>query len=141
MSAIDNIKNKDTLLIVDPVMGDNGNAYSGFSVSYPSYMLRLCQKADIITPNLTEAALLAGMPYRDGICEEEYICELLKRLYELTKAKVVLTGVSFDKKRIGAAIYDDGEIYYTFAEKHSNERSGQKNKPDPAKSHKQNALK
>ena len=119
MTAIDNIKNKDTLLIVDPVMGDNGNAYSGFSVSYPSYMLRLCQKADIITPNLTEAALLAGMPYRDGICDEEYICELLKRLYELTKAKVVLTGVSFDKKRIGAAIYEDGEIYYTLAEKHS----------------------
>lgn len=117
MNAINNIKSEDTVIIVDPVMGDNGRVYSGFSVSYPSYMLRLCQKADIITPNLTEAALLAGMPYRDGLCDEGYIKELLNRLYELTKTKIVLTGVSFDNKRIGVAIFEDGEISYAFAEK------------------------
>lgn len=117
MSAIESIKNKDTLLIVDPVMGDGGNAYSGFSISYPSYMLRLCQKADIITPNLTEASLLTGMPYKSGICDKKYIEELLKRLYDLTKAKIVLTGVSFDERRIGAAILEDEKVSYVFAEK------------------------
>lgn len=117
ISAIDKIKNEDTLLIVDPVMGDNGNAYSGFQSSYPSYMLRLCQKADIITPNITEAALLTGMPYIETGYNEIYIEQILKRLYELTKAKIILTGVSFDKKRIGAAIYEDGEIDYVFAER------------------------
>lgn len=117
ISAIEHIKTPDTLLIVDPVMGDNGKAYSGFSVSFPSYMLRLCQKADIITPNITEAALLTGMPYKSGISEKVYIEMLLKRLNELTNAKVVLTGVSFEKRRIGAAILENGEITYVSAEK------------------------
>jgi pyridoxine kinase len=117
ISAIEKIKSDDTLVIVDPVMGDNGNAYSGFPLSYPSYMLRLCQKADIITPNITEGALLTGMPYIESNYNEEYIETMLRKLYSLTKATVVLTGVSFDKKRIGAAIYEDGEISYVFAEK------------------------
>lgn len=117
MSAIEHLKREDTLVVVDPVMGDNGNCYSGFSVSFPSYMLRLCQRADIITPNITEAALLAGMPYKGGICEKEYIEQLLNKLYGLTNAKIVLTGVSFDERKIGAAIFEEGEISYVFADK------------------------
>lgn len=117
MSAIEHIKDKNTLVVVDPVMGDNGSCYSGFSVSFPSYMLRLCRKADIITPNITEAALLAGMPYKNGVCEKDYIEKLIYKLYESTKAKIVLTGVSFDKKKIGAAIFDGQEISYVFSEK------------------------
>ncbi len=117
MSAIEHIKNDNTLIIVDPVMGDNGSCYSGFSVSFPSYMLRLCQRADIITPNITEAAMLSGMPYKEGICDKAYIEQLLNKLYSLTNAKIVLTGVSFDERKIGAAIFDEGEINYVFADK------------------------
>lgn len=117
MSAIDRLKSKKTLVIVDPVMGDNGSTYSGFAVSFSGYMLRLCQKADIITPNITEAALLAGVPYKGENYDEKYIEVLLKTLHERTKAKIVLTGVSFDDRRIGAAIYDNGEISYCFSEK------------------------
>ena len=117
-SAIEHIKNKNTLLLVDPVMGDNGKLYSGFAVSFTGYMLRLCQKADIITPNITEAALLSGMPYMDGICTEASIEKLLHTLYERTKAKIVLTGVSFEKKKIGVAIFDGNEITYFFSDKY-----------------------
>lgn len=120
MSAIDKLRSRETLVVVvDPVMGDNGSAYSGFQISFSSYMLRLCQKADIITPNITEAALLAGFPYKGAGYDEKYIEELLRTLYDRTKANIVLTGVSFDNRRIGAAIYENGEITYCFSEKFS----------------------
>ncbi len=117
ISAIEHIRNEKTMLLVDPVMGDNGRLYSGFSVSFTGYMLRLCQKATVITPNITEAALLSGMPYMDGICTEEYIEKLLHTLFERTHAKIVLTGVSLEKKKIGVAIFDGEEITYCFTDK------------------------
>lgn len=117
ISAINLISNSNTLIVVDPVMGDNGNSYSGFLKSFPSYMLRLCQKAHIITPNITEACMLTGMPYKESGYDKEYIETILLKLHSITKAKVVLTGVSFENKKIGAAIYENGEISYVFAEK------------------------
>ncbi len=116
ISAIEHIKTKDTLLIVDPVMGDNGKAYSGFNNSFPDFMLNLCEKADIITPNITEACLLTKTDFVQDY-DEKFIEVLLQKLHKLTGAKVVLTGVSFDDKKIGAAIFDGNEILYTFAEK------------------------
>jgi len=117
MSAIEHIETKETVLIVDPVMGDNGYSYSGFSESFPSYMLRLCKKADIITPNITEACMLTDISYKNGAYDTDYIERLINKLYELTNSKVVLTGVSFDERKIGAAIFDGEEISYVFAEK------------------------
>ena len=52
------ISREDTLLITDPVMADNGKLYKGFDPDYPKYMTELCANADIITPNITEAALM-----------------------------------------------------------------------------------
>ena len=49
--------------IVDPVMGDSGKLYAGFSESYVEKMRELCREADYILPNLTEACYLAGAPY------------------------------------------------------------------------------
>lgn len=119
ISAISHISDSNTLIMVDPVMGDNGYSYSGFSRSFPSYMLRLCQKAHIITPNITEACMLAGVSYREKGYDKDYIESILLKLYGLTKAKIVLTGVSFEKKKIGAAIFEDGEISYVFSDKQS----------------------
>lgn len=51
----------DTLIIVDPVMGDNGALYDGFTPQHVAAMRRLCEKADVITPNFTEAAFLSGL--------------------------------------------------------------------------------
>ncbi len=119
ISALNHISDDNTLIVVDPVMGDNGYSYSGFGRSFPSYMLRLCQRADIITPNITEACMLAGMPYKESGYDKEYIEQLLKKLYGLTNAKIVLTGISFEEKKIGSAIFEDGEITYVFADKQS----------------------
>lgn len=106
--------------IIDPVMADHGNYYYGFDDAFAKKMLNLCKNADIILPNLTEAAFLLGeKPVLEGY-DEDYIVKLIKRLVDKTKAKnVVLTGVSYDPALLGVAVYnkDDKQVNYYFGEK------------------------
>ncbi len=111
------ISREDTLLITDPVMADNGKLYKGFDSDYPKYMTELCANADIITPNITEAALMLGVKYREGPYTEDFINSLLEGLYLKTHAKIVLTGVYYDNRRIGAAVYDGEKKEYVFSER------------------------
>jgi pyridoxine kinase len=114
---IDEFKRDETLVMVDPAMADNGKMYSLFDLSFAEEMRELCAKADFITPNMTEAALLSGEKYIEPPYEKEYIEGLLKRLANLGPTKVVLTGVSFEENQLGAAAYDSakGEISYAFS--------------------------
>lgn len=106
LEAIDALKGEGTLVSVDPVMADNGRLYANFPEDFPAGMRRLCAKADLIVPNLTEAALLLDEPYREGHMEWQEIEELMRRLSALGPRRVVLTGVSFDGDGLGAAYYD-----------------------------------
>ena len=117
MEAAHLISHKDTMFICDPVMGDNGRLYSGFEKDYPQYMLKLCAAADIITPNITEAALMLGIDYKKPPYTEDYINILLEGLYLKTRSSIVLTGVCFDERKIGAAVYDGQSKAYVFSEK------------------------
>ena len=92
-------------LIVDPVMGDNGKLYAGFDEAFVSEMRLFVKGADVILPNLTEASLLLGEPYRGEGYDQAYIESLLKRLSDLSGGDVVLTGVSFDSSKLGVATY------------------------------------
>ncbi len=105
------------LRIVDPVMADNGKLYAGFNEDFPQEMKKLCKGADFILPNLTEAAFLLGEPYAGEKYDRAYIEKILKELYGLGAKNVVLTGVSFDEKKLGVACYDGKEISYYFAER------------------------
>ena len=96
---------QDTKIIVDPVMGDHGKLYPGMSEKMPQLMKRLCQRADVIVPNQTEAALMLGRPYMETPNQAE-LEELMQALREMTQASVVLTGVSPEEGKLGAAVYD-----------------------------------
>ena len=75
-------------------------------------MRRLIKEADIIIPNLTEAAFLADIPYKEEY-DEEYILSILKKLKSMGPKTIVLTGARYEKGSIGIAIYDDhGYKYY-----------------------------
>jgi len=115
----DLFKTEDNLILVDPVMADNGELYKIFSPEFAVGMRGLCSKADIIIPNLTEAALLLGEPYNPGPYDKQYIEEILKKLSAIGPKKIVLTGVFFNEEELGAATYDaeSGEIAYTFAKR------------------------
>ncbi len=117
MEAAHLISRKDTKFICDPVMGDNGKLYSGFEKDYPEYMLKLCAAADIITPNITEAALMLGIDFKEPPYTEDYINILLEGLYLKTRSNIVLTGVCFDERKIGAAVYDGESKAYVFADR------------------------
>lgn len=112
-------RNEKTIVMVDPVMADNGVLYSIYSPEMARGMSKLCAKADIIVPNLTEAAFLLDEDYAGENYSQEYIEALLKRLSELGAKQVVLTGVSFEKEKLGAAAYDrdTGKISYAFNDK------------------------
>jgi pyridoxine kinase len=109
----DDFKTENNFIIVDPAMADNGELYKGFSDDFPKEMAKLCRKADIILPNLTEAALMLGEPYVGEGYDKSYIAGLVKRLYALG-ANVVLTGVSLEPGKLGIAAYDGGEVYFYF---------------------------
>ena len=114
----DELKGKDTLIVVDPVMADNGELYPVFGKDFPREMRKLCEKADVILPNITEAVLLLGEEYVEGPYSREYIENLLRKLRKIGSKKIVLTGVFFDKGHLGAAAYDSETdiISYSFHE-------------------------
>ena len=102
---LNDFRRKDTLVFVDPVIGDHGKLYSGFTPQFAEQMAeKLCSHADILVPNATEASLLTGIPYREttdrGYCEE-----LLGKLCEMGAKKAVLTGVRKGND-IGVLSYD-----------------------------------
>ena len=86
--------------IVDPAMADHGKLYSGFDTAYAEAMERLCRKADIILPNITEAAMLSGKPYRADF-DEDFVRELLEGLNHKC---VVLTGAVNIENKTGVAV-------------------------------------
>lgn len=97
---LERFRKKNTLVFVDPVMGDNGRLYAGFDPSFAGKMKLLCSKADLIVPNLTEAALLTGSPYQEHP-DEAWLRELLDELSPLGPRYIVLTGYSPTPDRIG----------------------------------------
>ena len=105
-------RGENTMIIVDPVMADNGKLYPAFDMDYVRKNAELCKEADIIVPNITEAALMTGMEYREEY-DEAYIREMLERLNELGAGIAVLTGVSLEKGRTGVMGYErrTGEYY------------------------------
>jgi len=101
-------------IIVDPAMADHGKLYSGFDQSYAEAMKELCLRSDVMIPNITEAAMMTGMPYLERY-DEDYIRSLL---CALGGNGVVLTGTSFEPGKTGAAIRTDGNIHYYFHEQY-----------------------
>ena len=102
-------------LIVDPIMGDSGKLYQGFDQSYVTSMRTLCQDADLILPNLTEACLLANLPYQDKDLTEEFLKTLAQRLNQMGAKKVLLTGLPLGVDQIGIAYFDGAKkVFHLF---------------------------
>ena len=101
IKLIDDLKTEGNLVIIDPAMADNGKLYPAFDEDFPKEMAKLCAKADIVLPNITEACYLTGTPYREEYDEE-----------------VVLTGARFDG-HYGVLLYDsETKTYYNYNQEH-----------------------
>ena len=102
---------EDCVRVVDPAMADNGQLYSIFNQEYVDAMRVLCSEADILVPNITEACFLTGEAYSESY-DEAYIKTLVEKLAALGAKTVVLTGVSYEPKKTGVVVYENGKIEY-----------------------------
>jgi pyridoxine kinase len=89
---IDDMKKDYTLTVVDPVLGDNGKLYDTMGPDMIVKMRELVKKADVITPNFTEAAFLLDEDYDLNISEEK-VKEWLKRLSDMGPEIAIITSV------------------------------------------------
>lgn len=106
-ALLDGMDERPALTLVDPVMGDNGALYAGFSDAFPQAMRALCGRADVLTPNVTEACLLTGTAY-SPVQDAAQTRRLLERLLELGCRAAVLTGLRVDGDMAVAALQRDG---------------------------------
>ena len=95
----------ETVIFVDPVMGDDGVLYSTYNDELCRRMRELCSVADIITPNLTEACFLSDVKYTDtsAMSTEAFaFADMLReRLSLITKGKIVITGIPHGDNMFG----------------------------------------
>ena len=94
------INNIGAPTVLDPVMGDHGKLYRRITEEHIAAMKRLAARADVILPNLTEAAALTGRPYREQ-ADEAYLSELTDGLLALGAKAAVITGVHLRDGAIG----------------------------------------
>ncbi len=104
----------DNFIVIDPVMGDGGQMYAGFTDEFVAEMRKLCSKADYILPNLTEASLLLDMPYPDKY-DKAYVEDTLRGLAGLGCSTPVLTGVCLGGDKQGAAAYDSANDRFIYS--------------------------
>ena len=111
-ALISDLSNDNTTVYVDPVMGDVGKLYSIFDSEFPKGMRKLCEKADVLMPNLTELCFMLDLEYKDGPYTWDYINQIFKEAEVFGLKKIVITGVSFEKGKIGAVFkdYETGAI-------------------------------
>lgn len=103
---ISEFKTENTTVVIDPVMGDYGKIYSTYSTDMCNEMKKLIPLADIVTPNLTEACILADVEYHDNWNEAELIT-LAEKISSQGPKKVVITGL-IDEEYISNLCYEKG---------------------------------
>ncbi len=107
IDIIDKMKKQNNpLIVVDPVMGDHGEVYKTYNDEMIKKMAELVKKADIITPNLTEAGILLGEKYSGETINEEILKKYLSRLCGMGPNKALITGVTTDKGEHINACFD-----------------------------------
>ena len=116
---VTNRRKPNALFVVDPVMADNGKLYYGFDEDFAAEMAHFIKGADVILPNLTEAAYLLREPYVADGYDQAYIEALLRRLSAKSGGDVVLTGVSFAADKLGIAAYSKAKdsVHYYFEDR------------------------
>ena len=109
----DEFATDDTLTIVDPVFADNGKMYAGFDEAYARAVTSLCRKAAYIIPNITEAAIMAGVPYRTTY-NASYVNDILDRLSDTGASNIIITSIIRGKENGIAARLEDGSTFEYF---------------------------
>ena len=124
LECIARFKGRDTCVIVDPVMGDNGRLYSSYTPELCAKMRQLLPYADVVTPNLTEACQLLGTDYpANGLVAEEELAEMAAAIAAMGPHDVIITGLHAGD-RVRTYLYAEGNGYAFDNAKVGRDRSG-----------------
>lgn len=102
--AADRLREKGVRVVVDPILGDNGRKYNSVSQEQAEGMKLLCRHADLITPNMTEACLLADAPY------DAAQGEALARALAQSGAAVLITSAEGAQGRAAMLVCEGGKL-------------------------------
>lgn len=106
--------------VVDPAMADHGKLYKGFDAAHVESMKKLAGEADYLIPNITEAAMLSGMDYRETY-GSAYIEAMAEKLLALGAKNLVITGVSYEEGKTGVLVVEKGvSTYYSHNKEYKN---------------------
>ncbi|MFD1708191.1 pyridoxamine kinase [Siminovitchia sediminis] len=120
---LDTFYKKETVLLVDPVMGDRGEAYKLTTDPLLERMKELVKCADVVTPNITEVCLLTGLSYEKlhRYSNEQDFLKAIEEagsiLQQVTNAHVIITGINPpapnpSKQYIGNMYVNGEKVFY-----------------------------
>lgn len=93
LEFVEQFCDEDTFVIVDPVMGDHGKRYVTYTEEMCEEMKQLVGYADVVTPNVTEACILTGIPYKETGWTRKELLNMAMMLQMMGAKSVVITGV------------------------------------------------
>ena len=120
---IDEFGGNDCVTLVDPVMGDEGKAYGTYTPEMCERMAELVAHADIVTPNITEACILANVDYDPHMSFDDAF-SLAQKLCDMGPSKVVVTGVEHGSSMSNVCFERGREPFTVTDEKLGEQRSG-----------------
>ncbi len=106
-------REENTKILVDPVMGDDGEIYSTYTSALCEKMKRLIRYADAVTPNVTEASILSGTAYGGDNISVEAARAMAEKICALGTENVIITGIKRDGRAINYVLGTDGEYEYS----------------------------
>ena len=98
-------KHEEDLVVVDPVLGDNGNLYKGMSTQMVEEMRELIRHANVISPNMTEMFFLLDEPYRSGAIDDNDLKSFLHELSTFGPEIVIVTSVPVENNPHKTSVY------------------------------------
>ena len=101
---INDFRHEDSLIVADPVLGDNGRLYTNFDMEMVKEMRHLIKKADVVTPNMTELFYLLDKPYKADNTDEE-LKEYLRLLSDKGPQVVIITSVPVHDEPHKTSVY------------------------------------
>jgi pyridoxine kinase len=116
-------RDERTIVVVDPVMGDYGRLYATYDATLAESMRAFLDVADVLTPNLTEACVLANRPYDPAITDAELL-ELCQQLTSRHATKIVVSGIARGSELVNFVFERDCSPQLFAEPKIGNDRSG-----------------
>lgn len=107
MNFIRDFRTDDTIVVIDPVMGENGKPYPTYTEEMCQEMKKLVKYADVLTPNLTEACILTDTAYTPDTFTHKNYYDIICKLSENGAKKIVISGIEMGKY-IGNIVYEKG---------------------------------